>query len=60
MTLPFDIDFEVNFSGAKSSEGDGVTAAELEEAAAACCGNPLGCSDAPVETAHQEDPHGAR
>ena len=50
----FDIDFRADFRGVKSSEGDGVTAALLEEAAAACCGNPLGCKDAPVETAHEE------
>lgn len=55
MTLPFGIDFEATATGAKTSEGDGITAAMLEEAAASCgCGAPGGCLQDPVE-----DPDGA-
>lgn len=39
-----DIDFDTSLAGSKTSEGDGVTAAQLEADAADCgCGMPGGC-----------------
>lgn len=55
----FDVDFTTEFSGAKTSEGDGITAADIEGAAAGCCGNVLGCDGAPAELLHEEAFDGA-